>query len=301
MSFLRLIRFPNLVIVALTQYLLYQRIILPALDNQQIVRTLPQDQFLLFIIVTVFITAGGYIINDIIDVKIDSLNKPLKIIIGRKITMVTAYWLYFCFNLLGFLFALYLALVGNRMSLLFIFPGAVIGLLLYSAFLKKRPLSGNLLVSLYCAGVALIIWIAEQPSLLQLSGTAFTYVAHLFTYYAVFAFFATLFREIVKDLEDATGDAAAGAQTAPIAWGVTPAKRLASTAVIVLLLYLLYFSYIMFERVPLAGSIGLSALIILIGIAFVRLIAAKEIRQYHELSQLAKGIMLAGILLLLLL
>lgn len=299
MSLLRLIRFPNLVIVALTQFLLYDRIILPALQAQQISPTLPQDQFLLFIWVTVFITAGGYIINDIADVPIDLLNKPEKIIIGRKITAATAYWLYFLINLLGFLFALYLALIGNRMSLLFIFPVAVIGLLAYSVFLKKRPLSGNVLVSLYCAGVALIVWIAEQPALEQLSSSMLLHVKYLLTYYAVFAFFATLFREIVKDLEDMEGDTAAAARTAPIAWGIIVAKRLAYLAAGILLLYLIYFAYTMFYQIPLAGNIALITLILLIAISVILLVSAKTVRQYHRLSQLAKYIMLAGILLLL--
>ncbi len=298
MSLLRLIRFPNLLIVALTQYLLYNRIILPALDAQQIQPTLLSNPFYLFILVTILITAGGYIINDIKDVKIDLLNKPKQVIVGRKISLATAYWLYFCFNLMGFIFALYLALVGNRMALLFIFPVAVVGLLAYSVFLKKRPLSGNILVSLYCAGVALIVWIAEQPAIVQLPAPTLTRVTQLFTYYAVFAFFSTLFREIIKDLEDAPGDAAAGASTIPVAWGTGVAKRIAGAAAGVLLLYLLYFFYALFSQISLAGNIALGILIFFIGVALLLLLRAKEIYQYHRLSQLTKWIMLAGILLL---
>ena len=185
------------------------------------------------------------------------------------------------------------------MSLLFIFPIAVIGLLAYSVVLKKRPLSGNVLISLYCAGVALIVWIAAEPSIMKLPAPILAQVTHLFTYYAVFAFFSTLFREVVKDLEDAPGDAAAGARTVPIAWGVTNAKRLASMTAIILLLYLFYFFYTMFGQMPLIGNFALAILIIMIIIAIGLLLLAKDIRAYHRLSQLAKVIMLAGILLLL--
>lgn len=298
MPLLRLIRFPNLLIVALTQYLLYNRILLPAFDAQQIQSTLLSNQFYLFILVTVFITAGGYIINDITDVKIDLLNKPKRVIVGRKISSATAYWLYFCFNLIGFILALYLALVGNRMALFFIFPVAVVGLLAYSIFLKKRPLSGNVLVSLYCAGVALIVWIAEQPAIVQLPAATLSRVTQLFTYYAVFAFFSTLFREVVKDLEDAPGDAAAGARTVPVTWGTGVAKRIAGAAAGILLLYLLYFFYAIFSQISLVGNIALGILIFSIGIALVLLLRARTIYQYHQLSQLTKWIMLAGILLL---
>lgn len=301
MALLRLIRLPNLFIVALTQWLLYQRIILPALAAQKILPTLPPDQFYLFIIITVLMTAGGYIINDIVDIKIDLLNKPERVIIGKRISIGTAYWLYFCLNLLGFLLSLYLAFVGNRMSLLFIFPTAIAGLYVYSHRLKKRPLSGNVLVSLYTAGVAFIVWIAEAPALSQLPASSLTRVTQLLTYYIIFAFFSNLFREIVKDLEDIQGDAATGALTVPIVWGIPTAKRLAGAAAILLLAYLLYFTATWLLLLSLAGKLALAALILMIALAIGLLSQARQIKQYHQLSQFTKFIMLWGILLLLLL
>ncbi len=299
LSLLRLIRLPNLFIVALTQWLLYERIIIPALESQYIMPTLLREQFHLFIIITVLITAGGYIVNDIVDVRTDLVNKPDQVIIGRRITSATAYWLYFCFNLGGFLFSTYLAFVVDRMSLLFIFPTAVVGLLAYSIWLKKRPLSGNVLISLYCAGVALIVWLAEAPALTLLPAPVLARVTHLFTYYAVFAFFSTLFREIVKDLEDQKGDAATGARTAPIAWGSLTAKRIAGASIVLLLLYLVYFTIMQFSNVMSSGKIALLLLIIMTFIATILLIRSKNTDDYHRLSQFTKAIMLWGILLLL--
>lgn len=299
LSLLRLIRLPNLFIVALTQWLLYERIILPALQSQQITPTLPRDQFHLFIIVTILITAGGYIVNDIVDVRTDLVNKPSQVIIGRRIASATAYWLYFCFNLGGFLFSMYLAFVGDRISLLFIFPTAVVGLLAYSIFLKKRPLSGNVLISLYCAGVALIVWLAEAPALTLLPAPVLARVTHLLTYYAVFAFFSTFFREIVKDLEDQEGDLVIGARTAPIAWGNLAAKRFAGASIILLLLYLIYFAIMQFSNMISPGKIVLILLIIMTLIATVLLIRSKDTDDYHRLSQFTKVVMLWGILLLL--
>lgn len=299
MSLLRLIRFPNLIIVALTQWLLYDRIILPALHTHQLSPTLPPDQFYLFIAATVCVTAGGYIINDIVDVRNDLINKPHQVIIGRRIAASTAYWLYFCINLLGFLFSMHLAFVGDRMPLLFLFPMATIGLLLYSIFFKKRPLAGNLLVSFYTAGVALLVWIAEAPALAKLSAAALERPIHLLAYYAVFAFLANVFREIVKDLEDMRGDAAVGARTIPIAWGIPAAKQLASAAAIALLMYLLYFTITLFAQISTPGKVALILLILLIGTASGMLLSARQEQSYHRLSQFIKIIMLWGILLLL--
>lgn len=300
MSILQLIRFPNLIIVALTQFLLYYQLILPALQSANITPSLGQPLFSLFVLVTLLITAGGYIINDLIDLEIDLLNKPERVIISRKIPHQMAYWLYFVFNLAGFVLALAIAFATNRMHLLFIFPFAVIGLLVYSKWLKKRPLSGNLLIAFYCAGVAAIVWIAELPALLKLPLIDYQQVIQLLLFYAGFAFLSTLFREIVKDIEDAQGDAMAGARTVPIYWGTKVAKNIALVIGILLLIFLGYVMLILKNSLDIVALLLLFGLGILICIGTWSLYKAENKMQFHQLSQFSKIIMLGGILLLLL-
>lgn len=299
MSLLRLIRFPNLIIVALTQYLLFEQIISPTLQQQQIEPALDATQFLLFVLVTVLITAGGYIINDIVDLKIDQINKPDKVIVGKKIAHSTAYWLYFCINLLGFILAVFLAFDVPRTALLFLFPVAVIGLLFYSIILKKLPLWGNLLVSFYCAGVAYIIGIAESPALQKVPAIDLQKVTQLLTVYAIFAFLSTLFREIVKDMEDTQGDAQLQARTMPIAWGIRTAKTIATATAGLLILLLIFVAFTMQTFLLPFGNLFIGLIIILTGIAIFLLLQANNKTAYHRLSQFAKIIMLSGILLLL--
>lgn len=298
-AFLRLIRLPNLLIVALTQYLLYFQIITPVLQQSKIPPALGFQHFSLLILVTMLITAGGYIVNDIVDLQIDRINKPHKVIIGRRIVHQTAYWLYFCFNIGGFFVATYLAFVADRMSLLILFPAAVFGLLLYSIILKKSPLWGNLLVSGYCAGVAAIVWIAEQDSVIQLPESELNKIKHLLIFYSFFAFFSTLFREIIKDIEDAQGDATAKARTAPIIWGVPVAKTIAAIAGSILLLMLGYAAFAMRSAMNAFGLPFLALVGILIITALILLHKAHHKKQFYDISQFAKVIMLCGILLLL--
>ena len=73
-SFLKLIRLKNLTIVALTQLLIKFSLINPFVDNF----ILTNAQFYLLVLATVFITASGYIINDIYDVATDTINKNQK-------------------------------------------------------------------------------------------------------------------------------------------------------------------------------------------------------------------------------
>src|SRR5512133_2043110 len=84
-SLLRLIRWPNLLIVALTQVLIRICIISPVLHRMNMEPLLPRALFALLVIGTVCITAGGYIINDYFDRKIDRINKPDEMIVGTHI------------------------------------------------------------------------------------------------------------------------------------------------------------------------------------------------------------------------
>ena len=85
MIYLRLIRWQNLLIIALTQYMTRYFLIQPFYKLQQLQLQLSNLDFFLLVLVTVVIAAGGYIINDYFDVKIDFINKPDKQIVGNQI------------------------------------------------------------------------------------------------------------------------------------------------------------------------------------------------------------------------
>ena len=106
-SFLKLIRLKNLIIITLTQLLIKFSLINPFLDNF----ILSNNQFYLLVLATIFITASGYIINDIYDVKTDKINKEDSRIIGKSITSRNAITWYILFNLLGLGLGVYIAYI----------------------------------------------------------------------------------------------------------------------------------------------------------------------------------------------
>src|SRR5690349_9773818 len=77
-SFLRLTRVWNLVILALAQYFTAVMLI----DHANVFDL----RFFLLAVSTGLIAAGGYVINDYYDVKIDLVNKPERVVIGKGIT-----------------------------------------------------------------------------------------------------------------------------------------------------------------------------------------------------------------------
>ena len=298
-----LVRFPNLLIVVLTQYLLQYLIIIPVLEANQITPLLDPFHFFILVMSTVIIAAGGYIINDLEDYEIDVLNKPKKVIINQHIPADLAKKMYWGLSVVGFLISLYLAFYVKNLPLVLIYPIAVLLLFVYSKSLKKSILSGNIIVSIFCAFVAGIVIFAEQANisfLIKNNNVLAKELLQVFIFYLVFAFLSTMFREIIKDIEDVDGDKKNNAKTLPIVFGIPLAKRVAQVFGIALLSVLVYWFFSKIENGISAGLIY-----IIIGIIFPLLFSifklknANTKKQFHSLSQIAKYIMLSGILYLL--
>src|SRR5438477_9848318 len=94
-AFFRLIRWPNLIFIVLTQLLFYYCIYVP-LYNETGLRKL-----VFLIAASVLIAAAGYIINDYFDLNIDQINKPEKNVFAKTIHRRWAIIWHFAFSFLG--------------------------------------------------------------------------------------------------------------------------------------------------------------------------------------------------------
>ena len=225
MAILRLIRFPNLLIVAITQYLLQYIVLSTAFKSAGIEKSLDDFHFFLLVISTITITISGYIINDILDYDLDIINKPDKVAINKIIPLKTAYYFYHSNNFFGFLISLYLAIYIQNLPLVLIYPAAILLLYFYSKTLKKIAFWGNFTVAIFCAFVAGIVLFAERNAFFELPQEEFQIVKLVFTAYFLFAFLSTFYREIIKDIEDLKGDIKNECETLPIKYGVPFAKN----------------------------------------------------------------------------
>ncbi|MEO0337913.1 MAG: UbiA family prenyltransferase, partial [Bacteroidota bacterium] len=254
------------------------------------------------VLVTIIITANGYIINDLLDQKSDAINKPEGSLVGQIISEKNVNWLYFSLLTFGFLVSVSLALHFEKRNWLFLYPGANLVLFYYSYQFKKQPLLGNIIVALFCSGVAAILFVAESESLkvLQQARPDIYYkFSSILRWYMAFAFLGTLIREIVKDIEDIEGDRADACKTAPIVWGVSAAKRLA-LALSGLLLILLFYQLKVFSN-HFNNSVfyySICSILLPFLLNSYLLIRAKSTEQFHVVSQVLKFILLAGILLI---
>lgn len=300
-NWLRFFRSVNLVMVAITMYLLRWVVLFPFFDRAGLGFWLAEWEFAFMVAATVLVTLGGYLINDYFDVEIDQINRPEKCYIGKLISKENTLKLYGLITALGGILSAIVAFTSAHLPWFLLYPSAVFLLWIYAKNLKRQPLLGNLLVSFFCGGVALLVAFSERFQLQELAGKdaiAYQLTMGLIWFYALFAFLSNLYREILKDLQDQEGDRKAGCHTVPIKWGVKPALWLAFSVGIILGSILLFF----LVNWPSAPVYGIFWALLTILIPLIRNMRQLKVsstpEEYQHASQRAKFIMLSGLLLL---
>src|SRR6266498_2593057 len=160
-AFLKLIRLANLFFIFLTQFLFYYCILLPLLKHAGMVALIDETSFFLLMAASVLIAAAGYIINDYFDINIDQVNKPEKNLVDKVIPRRWAMLLHFILSGIGILISFW---ISWRTGLWYIVLANFLCVLLlfgYSVSLKRKLLSGNLLISFLTAWVVLILCLSE--------------------------------------------------------------------------------------------------------------------------------------------
>jgi 4-hydroxybenzoate polyprenyltransferase len=290
-AFFRLIRWPNLVFIILTQVLFYFCIYEPLFQKNDL------QPLLWIILASVSIAAAGYIINDYFDLNIDQINKPEKNVFAKTLHRRWAIIWHFIFSLLGVV-ATSVAVGLNKWYLIMANIACVALLWLYSTSFKRQLLIGNIVISILTAWTVLILFFAftsPREAIIGNSPATIKFFRISFLY-AGFAFISSLIREAIKDMEDMEGDEKYGCRTLPIVAGIRSAKIYISIWIVILLaalvilqLYVLQFQW--------WYAIAYSILLVIAPLAYLlyKLSKAKKVKEFSALSRLSKLIMLTGI------
>jgi 4-hydroxybenzoate polyprenyltransferase len=276
-----LVRWPNLLIMLLCMAFVRAGLLLPGRPLRE---SLLDWRFGTLVFSALMVAAAGYIINDYYDVKIDAINRPDRLVVGRVVHRRKAMLAHMLLSGVGVLLAGWLHPVLGFVTL-----GTALLLWGYSARFKRVALVGNISIATLTAALVLLPELQLQLARHESNSVVWPY--------ALAAFLLTVVREIVKDIEDMRGDAQHGCRTLPLVWGVARTKWVAGFFLVCLALLTLGAT----ARLLMSGHWPLGAwltLLVLLPMAQLTrlLIRADRRRHFRHLSAWCKGIMLAGVL-----
>ncbi len=223
-----------------------------------------------------FIGSGGMVINDILDVEIDRINKPDRPIPSGAVSKFDALMFYGFLTGCGLIMSAY----TTRPAFIIAFV-AVPTIVMYSKVFKGTPLLGNLLVG-GLTGLAFIYGGAAVGNIQQA------------VIPALFAFLINVGREIIKDMEDVDGDAKNNAGTFPVRYGMKNAAA-AATVFLVLVIASTVIPFVVGMygvTYFIAVNIGVNAVVIYV---IYSLWSDNSVNNLHRLSVILKWDMLVGL------
>ena len=303
---MRLVRWSNLLFLAALVWVMEKWVAVPILNKAAFGEQLPWYLLLLVMLATVLIAAGGYVINDYFDVKIDRINRPDEVIVTRSVSKPAAMRLSLILSGIGIVCGLAVAAILRSMTIGILFiliPGL---LWFYSSSYKRLFMIGNLIIALLAAVTPLLVAMVNVAQLQLLYATILPYTTLVHDLYAwlggfaLFAFLLTWIREIIKDIQDQMGDRELECHSMPVVWGELWTKVFV-TGLIVLTLAVI--GHLWFHVLPFPiGWNSLSTRYIVLGIitpllgALGLLWAAKIPSDYKTCQQVVKLTMFLGML-----
>jgi 4-hydroxybenzoate polyprenyltransferase len=258
---------------------------------------LGEHRMLYLSLIVLLITAAGYIINDILDIETDKINKPTKLYVSKSISIKNAWRVYWAFTSIACFLSL---LYATEFIHFILFFGVPILLYVYSKYLKKTPLLGNILISFLVILPIYTIYLFEfvpQKTTIPIFDRP---INNAILFYIFFAFITTLIRELIKDVEDIKGDYSRGMKTLPIIIGIHRTSKviLFFSSVLLVAVLLVIFEFLKGEYVFSMYSFLFILIPLLLFIYKLRV--AKTKKDFSFLSNLIKLIMFFGILSMLL-
>jgi 4-hydroxybenzoate polyprenyltransferase len=303
---MRLVRWSNLLFLAALIALMEKWVAVPILNKLAFGEQLPWHLLLLIGSAVVLIAAGGYVINDYFDIKIDRINRPDEVIVSRTVSKPAAMRLSLVLSGIGIACGLSAAVLLRSWTIGSVFV-LVPGLLwFYSSSYKRLFMIGNLIIALLAGLTPMIVAMANVAQLRLLYPTILPYtdlVHDLYVWiggFALFAFLLTWIREIVKDMQDQMGDRELECHSMPVVWGELWTKIFVTALVVITIAVI---GHLWYRVLPFpVGWNSLSTRYILFGIvipllgALGLLWSAKIPSDYKTCQQLIKFTMLLGML-----
>lgn len=301
LSFIKLIRIQNLLVIAFTQYMVRWCLINPILNTRGLTLQLSELHFFLIVLATVMIAAAGYIINDYFDIRIDKVNKPERIQVGKGVKRRVAMGAHSIINIIAIAISFYVAYTIGLWKISIIYFICATGLWFYSTTFKRQFFIGNIIIALFTGLVPFIVGVFELIPCYRVylpcdPDISFKGIWIYILAISFFAFITTLIREIIKDIEDYEGDKEYGCDTLPIVIGKNYAKAVAISFAIITMGALGYIQYEFWQANDKLSTYYFTvALQVPLAFLIYKITNAYTKNEYRFAGNTAKVIMLFGI------
>tara|TARA_B100001250_G_scaffold180888_1_gene155574 strand:- start:33 stop:878 length:846 start_codon:yes stop_codon:yes gene_type:complete len=156
------------------------------------------------IIIVISFVGASNILNDIVDVKIDKVNQPDRILASDRLKMKSAIVFTISLFLIGINFCQFIHPLGKYIAIFIVLPLSII----YTPILKKIPFIGNIVIGLILGSVFIF---SESAIIGEISQMWIPFYL---------ATILSIIRELIKDAADINGDSINNISTFPNKFGL---------------------------------------------------------------------------------
>lgn len=293
MKYLQLIRFQNLLLLAFMQLVIRYLF----LTQSYIDLALTDINYLLLIVSTVCIAAGGAVMQHIVNQDDDEIIQPRKRVVGNTISEAAAYNWYIGFTIIGVGLGFYLANVIYKPTFASLF--ILVATLLYvkATNFNRNPIVGSLISALLTAISILVIALFDvYPATDAANKIRMGEAFGILVDYAVFGFFLVLLFEIFSTLKNKQNDEMLGNTTLATRLGITKTKIITGVFTAVLIALILYYCKVFLFELTLVLYYTLLTLVGPLLFFGLKLIGSSTLNEFKILERTLYFVMVFSIL-----
>lgn len=293
MNFLKLIKYQNLLLLVMMQ-LVFRYLFL---TQSYIDLALTDFNYILLVLSTVCIAAGGAVMQHIINQEEDEIKQPKHRLVGTTISEAAAYNWYIGLTIVGVGIGFYLANVIYKPTFASLFVLVATLLYVQATNLKQIPLLGNCITALLVAISIVVIALFDIFPATDISNKVrMSEVFGILIDYAVLGFGLTLIKELLRDLKNKATDDMLGNNTVVTRFGLNKAKSLLGVIIIVVLGAILYYCNTFLFELTIALSFILLTMVGPLLFMGIKLITSTTQKEFALLERTLQVVLFCSIL-----
>jgi len=293
MKYLQLIRFQNLLLLAFMQWVMRYLF----LTQSYIDLALTDINYLLLVVSTVCIAAGGAVMQHIVNQEEDEMIQPQKRVVGNTISEAAAYNWYIGLTIIGVGVGFYLSNVIYKPTFASLFILAATLLYVKATNLNRIPLVGTIISALLVAISVLVIALFDVfPATDAVNKIRMGEAFGILVDYAVFSFLLVLVFELFSTLKNKENDDRLGNATVATRLGNTKTKIIIGVITLFLIVLILYYSKVFLFELTLVLCYLLLALVGPLLFFAIKLIGCNTTKEFKILERTLYFVILFSIL-----